>query len=89
MSTQSMLVKDPYYLDERRKQCQKIKEVFTKELAYYFSIMPAPARVFNRGTGEWTVINDHKWQVLIDKKVEMANEYLQKEFPEFNNQEKY
>lgn len=85
MNVQSILASDPYYIEERRKEYQRVKEFFTNKLAYYFSIMPPPSRVLDINTGEWSVVNDPKWQALIDKTVQIGNDYLQKEFPEFND----
>lgn len=81
-----ILTKDQAYLEWKQKEYQKVKGVFAKRLGQILSIMPVPARVFNGETGEWTVINDPKWQALIDKNIEMANDFLQKEFPELNIQ---
>lgn len=47
--------------------------------------MPAPVRILNVSTGEWSIINDEKWQSLIDKTLKEQVTFLEKTFPEFYN----
>lgn len=77
---------DPYYLDERRKEWQRYVEFFGKQLFEIVKYMPPPARVLDLKTGEWTMVNDEKWQPLIDKRIKENQDFLEKKFPELYEQ---
>ena len=83
VSIQSIIQQDPHYIRERRRELSRIVTAFSKQLAHVLQYMPAPTRILDLKTGEWTIVNDEKWQQLIDKIVSQQQDYLKKEFPEF------
>ena len=77
----------PYYIKERRKELETYLDYFSKQLFHIFSIMPAPKRKLHLDTGEWEIINDEKWQALIDKVTAQQHKFLKESFPEFYHDE--
>jgi len=57
-------------------------DFFGKQLFEIIKYMPPPARCLDLKTGEWTMINDEKWQPLIDKRIKENQAFLEKAFPE-------
>ncbi len=74
---------DERRLKQRRRELEPYLELFRKQLFNIYVIMPAPLRKLDLKTGEWEVINDPKWQKLIDRVTARQIEYLKTEFPEF------
>lgn len=84
--TSNELQKDDVWLARRRREMQPYLDYFGQQLFNVVAIMPAPKRIFHFATGEWEIVNDPKWQQLIDKIKDERDKYLQTEFPEFFNQ---
>ena len=84
-SAKSIIQQDPYYIDSRRKELQQYIDFFSHQLYNIYCVMPAPKIVLNLSTGEWSIINDEKWQSLIDKTLKEQSSFLEKTFPEFYN----
>lgn len=77
---QSFLREDPNYIRQRRKEYSNLETSFARHLGTIILKMPAPKRVLDLSTGEWTMIPDPKWQSLIDRITNQFNTYIEKEF---------
>lgn len=82
-NVQSILKQDPYYLEQRRKELQPYLDLFSRQLFHIYCYMPCPKRIIDWKTGECEIINDEKWQAVIDKVKEGQMEILESSFPEF------
>ena len=83
MSAADILKQDPYYLAERIRVLQPYLDLFAKQLAQIYTIMPAPKRILDLKTGEWGIINDEKWENFIEDIKAQQEAFLQSSFPEF------
>ncbi len=79
----AIIKQDPHYLEQRRKEMQPYLDAFSTQMARVYQIMPTPKRTLNLKTGEWGIIQDEKWQAIVDKLFHQQREYLKTSFPEF------
>lgn len=68
----------------RRRELYLCTEPFRQILTHIYSIMPCPGFVVDLETGSFTpnpILPE--WQKQIDRVIEMRNEYVKTNFPEF------
>lgn len=67
---------------DRHRQLKLSVEPFAHMLAHIYTIMPHPGYIIQDGTFE-LLPPLPQWQERIDKIIEMRNEYIKDNFPEF------
>lgn len=81
MSTATAIMSDQEKAYRRREMMQCL-EPFGKMLFHIYSIMPHPGYIMQDGMLE-PLPPLPEWQQKIDKVIEMKNEYIKSNFPEF------
>lgn len=68
----------------RYRQMRQSIEPFGKMLCHIYSIMPMQGFIVDLATGAFESLPPlPEWQKQIDKVIEMRNEYIKSNFPEF------
>lgn len=80
-ATALMDERERYY---RHREMMACLEPFTQMLAHIYTIMPNPGYVIDLTNNTFEPLPPlPEWQEIIDKVIEMRNEYIKNNFPEF------
>lgn len=76
------LNQDARHLYERMKEAKQYEQYFAMQLSKLLVYMPAPIRILNMQTGEWSQQNDPEWQAAIEKQIAEHNNFMKRKFPD-------
>ena len=79
-NVQQILMQQPEYIDMRRREYSNLRTAFSRQLASLLMYAPAPTRILDLTTGEWSMKHDPKWQSLIERLTTQFNEMVEKNF---------